>query len=157
MSKCVSDCQGDLKVIKIKALNKFARSGRKIFFVVKSPIVSIANVIHALLSLNGKWWLNVFWRPGVIGWLKRWCWKENCEILLFEKNQKNSRDMHYIEDKARGTWSKVVKDLKVHIYWKRKQVNLFILWLFPNFFRNSSNSYGVYTLWGQFLLLLFTS
>ena len=58
-----------------------------------------------------------------------------------------------------GTWSKVVKDLKVHIYWKRKQVNLFILWLkiFPNFFRNSSNSYGIYTLWGQFLLLLFTS
>ena len=40
----------------------------------------------------------------------------------------NSRDMHYIdEDKARGTWSKVVKDLKVHIYWKRKQVNLFTL------------------------------
>ena len=86
--------------------------------------------------------------------------QENCGILLLEKNQMNSRDMHYIdEDKARGTWSKVVKDLKVHIYWKRKQVNLFTLWLriFPNFFRNSSNSYGVYTLWGQFLLLLFTS
>ena len=72
--------------------------------------------------------------------------QENCEILLLEKNQMNSRDMQYIdEDKARGTWSKVVKDLKVHIYWKRKQVNLFTLWLriFPNFFRNSSNSYGV--------------
>lgn len=54
MSKCVSDCQEDLQVIKIKALNQFARSGRKIFFVVKSPIVSIANVIHALFSLNGK-------------------------------------------------------------------------------------------------------
>ena len=40
----------------------------------------------------------------------------------------NSRDMHYIdEDKAWRTWSKVVKDLKVHIYWKRKQVNLVIL------------------------------
>ena len=51
--------------------------------------------------------------------------QENCEILLLEKNQMNSRDMHYIdEDKAQGTWSKVVKDLKVHIYWKRKQVNL---------------------------------
>ena len=63
--------------------------------------------------------------------------QENCEILLLEKNQMNSRDMQYIdEDKARGTWSKVVKDLKVHIYWKRKQVNLFTLRLriFPNFF-----------------------
>ena len=31
------------------------------------------------------------------------------------------------EDEAWETWCEVMKDLKAHIYWKRKQVSLFIL------------------------------